>query len=75
MGAQVDYNAQLLEGFNPTHGRQHNQRCNQSFAAHSESAHGLVQPPSQNPQIYQHVVNFQHEAENQRCLQAQQEQE
>ena len=65
MGVQVDYNAQLLEGFNQTHGRQHNQRCKHSSAAHSESASGPAWPP-QNQPIYQHVINFQHEAENQR---------
>ena len=75
MDARVDYNAQLLQGFNQTHGRRRNQRRNRSSAAHSESASGSVQPPPQNPPIYQHVINFQHEAENQRHLQAQQEQE
>lgn len=69
MGAHVDYNACLLEGFNQTYSRQRNQRCSCSSAAHSESG-----PVSlQNPQIYQHAINFQHEAEKQRYLQAQQD--
>ena len=66
MGARVDYNARLLEGCNQTHGRRRNQRCNRSSATHSESASGSTQPSPQNPYIYQHVINFQHEAENQR---------
>jgi hypothetical protein len=73
MGVQVDYNACLLKGFHQTHGRWSNQRCNHSSAAYSEP--GPTLPPPQNLQIHQHVINFQHEAEHQRYLQAQQEQE
>ena len=69
IGARVDYNAQLLEGFNQTHARRRNQRRHRSSTAHVEP--GPLLPP---PQIHQHVINPQHETENQRYLQAQQEQ-
>ena len=52
MDARVDYNAQLLQGFNQTHSRRQNQRHNRSSAAHFESASDSVQPPPQNPPIY-----------------------
>ncbi|KAF8551010.1 hypothetical protein OG21DRAFT_1524753 [Imleria badia] len=72
MGAWVDYSARLMEGFNWNHNRQCNQMHNRSSAAHSKPS--PVFPPPQNPQIHQHVSNFQHEAEDQRYIQAQQEQ-
>ena len=66
----MHYNAHLLEEFNHTHDRQCSRRQNHSSAVHPNP--GPAQPPPQIQQVHQCVISFQHEAENQRYLQAQQ---